>query len=289
MTQIRLSGFADEIDSDFQAQINGLKKLGISYMEIRGVNGRGVDTYSLPEVRQFKQVLDEHHIKISSIGSPIGKISIEEDFQSHVEHFKHVVEIAHIMESSYIRIFSFFIPYGQIAGNYRDQVVKRLSCLADYARKEDVVLLLENEKGIYGDTASRCLDLMQAVSGSHVKAVFDPANFVQCNQDVLEAYELLKPYIAYVHIKDAVKNGKIVPAGMGDGNIAEILTRLKAGGYQGFLSLEPHLTEFAGLKELERGQEASMVEDKEMRGEEAFLRAFLALERVLRDVGLKGM
>lgn len=287
MTCIRLSGFADEMDSDFQVQINGLKKLGISYMEIRGVNGRGLDTYSIPEVRRFKQTLDENHIKISSIGSPVGKISIEEDFQSHFEHFKHVVEIAHIMESSFIRIFSFFIPFGQEAGNYRSQVVKQLLCLAEYARKEDVVLLLENEKGIYGDTASRCLDLMTAVSGSHVKAVFDPANFVQCGQDVLEAYELLEPYIAYVHIKDAVKNGKIVPAGMGDGKIPEILTRLKAAGYQGFLSLEPHLTEFAGLNELERGQEASMVEDKGMSGEEAFSRAFRALEGLLENVGMK--
>lgn len=277
--KIEISGFADEIAEDLKTQIEVIKKLGISHIEMRGVNGKPLVEHSLEEVREVKRQLDENQIKLSSIGSPIGKILITEDFEEHFELYKKTVEIAKIMETPYIRMFSFFIPEGEEPEKYKSQVFERLQKFADYARDHQVVLLHENEKEIYGDNAKRCLEIMQEFYGEHFKAVFDFANFVQCNQDTREAYQLLKPYISYIHIKDAkAESGIVVPAGYGDGNVEEILKSLLEEGYEGFLSLEPHLTDFTGFGTLEQNGE---LEQRKMSGEEAYTTAYRALKEIL--------
>ncbi len=277
--KIEISGFADEIAEDLKTQIEVIKKLGISHIEMRGVNGKPLVEHSLEEVKEVKRQLDENQIKLSSIGSPIGKILITEDFEEHFELYKKTVEIAKIMETPYIRMFSFFIPEGEEPEKYKSQVFERLQKFADYARDHQVVLLHENEKEIYGDNARRCLEIMQEFYGEHFKAVFDFANFVQCNQDTREAYQLLKPYISYIHIKDAkAESGIVVPAGYGDGNVEEILKSLLEEGYEGFLSLEPHLTDFTGFGTLEQNGE---LEQRKMSGEEAYTTAYRALKEIL--------
>ena len=265
--KIEISGFADEIAEDLKTQIEVIKKLGISHIEMRGVNGKPLVEHSLEEVKEVKRQLDENQIKLSSIGSPIGKILITEDFEEHFELYKKTVEIAKIMETPYIRMFSFFIPEGEEPEKYKSQVFERLQKFADYARDHQVVLLHENEKEIYGDNAKRCLEIMQEFYGEHFKAVFDFANFVQCNQDTREAYQLLKPYISYIHIKDAkAESGIVVPAGYGNGNVEEILKSLLEEGYEGFLSLEPHLTDFTGFGTLEQKNGRAGAEENVRRG-----------------------
>ncbi|MBQ9611922.1 MAG: sugar phosphate isomerase/epimerase [Lachnospiraceae bacterium] len=281
---ITLSGFADEISTDLSEQIRVLKNLDVSYVEMRGVNGKGLVYYTLPEVREIKQQLDAEGIRLSSVGSPIGKIGIADDFAPHMDLFKHTVEIAKIMETPNIRMFSFFIPQDQDPSVFRGEVMDRLGQMADYAAASDVVLLHENEKEIYGDNAPRCLEIMKEFYGDHFKAVFDFANFVQCDQDTLEAYEMLKPYISYIHIKDALfGSGEVVPAGHGDGNVAKILSMLKESGYQGFLSLEPHLQQFSGFSALENS-EGTVQKERKYTGEEVFTIAHHALCEILEKI-----
>lgn len=276
--EVVLSGFADEIDPALTKQMEVIKKLGMSHIEMRGVNGKGLVEYSVAEAREIKKQLDDNGIRLSSLGSPIGKIKITDDFEPHFELYKHTVELAHLMETPYIRMFSFFMPEGQDHARYRNQVMEQLGRFADYAKQNGVCLLHENEKDIYGDIAPRCLEIMQLYYGDHFQAVFDFANFVQCKQDTLEAYELLKPYIRYVHIKDAVwATGDVVPAGMGDGHVAEILKKLKDSGYQGYLSLEPHLSDFAGFQALEHGA----AKKEKLDGEGAFALAHQSLQNIL--------
>lgn len=281
---VLLSGFADEISPDFERQMEVLNRLGLGYMEIRGVDGRGVDTCSAEEVRGIKGRLDHRGLRVSSLASPIGKIEITQDFAGHLEHFKHVVELAHVLDTRYIRTFSFFIPQGKRPEDYKGMVFERLGAMVDYAGAQKVVLLHENEKDIYGDTIYRCRELMEAFYGDSFRAVFDFANFVQCGQDAWQAYGELRPFIEYVHVKDARrKDGVIVPAGEGDGRIRDILASLKAQGFTGFLSLEPHLTEFEGLKDLERDG-ASVRGMGKMEGEEAFAVAYGALRGILDGI-----
>ena len=278
---IQLSGFADEIDTNLGKQIEVLKKLQMNHVEMRGVNGKGLVDYSINEAREIKKQLDESGIQLSSVGSPIGKIKITDDFAPHMELYKHTVEIAHEMETPYIRMFSFFMPEHESYDPYRGKVMDQLGQFVDYAKASNIILLHENEKDIYGDVADRCLELMKEFYGEHFKAVFDFANFVQCKQDTLSAYEMLKPYIAYIHIKDALwSDGSVVPAGHGDGNVEKILKMLKDSGYQGFLSLEPHLADFAGFSSLEQ----SAGEKKKLSGEEAFTVACEALRKILERI-----
>ena len=272
----RISGFADEIAVDMDTQIALLKELGIEWVEFRSGDGKGVADYSLEEAKDLRRKLDENGIRVSALGSPIGKIGIEEDFAPHLKLLEHLTELAGVLGTSYIRMFSFFIPEGKDPADYRDEVFGRTKAMVEMAKEKGVVLLHENEKGIYGDVAQRCLDLMRNFYGEHYRCTFDFANFVQCGQDVLAAYEMLKPYITYVHVKDAVmETGEVTPAGEGDGHVAEILRRLDGEGYKGFLSLEPHLVDFAGLKNLEKDAK----ERKRSDGEQALARHTMRLGR----------
>ena len=242
MSKFIISGFADEIADDLSEQLATLNELGIHHMEMRNVGGRGLVDHTLDEVREIKCRLDEAGVLLSAVGSPIGKIGICDDFEPHFEKFKHIMECAKILNAPYIRMFSFFIPEGDDPEKYTNEVLKRWKCFEDYARGSGITLLHENEKQIYGDVASRCKTLLDAVDPKVVKGIFDPANFVQCKQETKEAFNLLKSKIVYMHIKDALwESGAVVPSGEGDGNVAWILSELAKSGYEGFLSLEPHL------------------------------------------------
>lgn len=282
INNITISGFADEISPSLDKQIEVIKKLGISHIEMRGVNGKGLVEYPLDEVKKIKEKLDENGISLSAVGSPIGKIQITDPFEEHFELFEHTVEIAKIMETPYIRMFSFFMPEGEEPEKYKEEVFRRLGMFVDYAKQQDVILLHENEKEIYGDVAVRCKEILDEFACDHFRAVFDFANFVQCKQDTKEAYEMLKPYISYIHIKDAMwESGKVVPAGYGDGNVKEILADLIKNGYEGVLSLEPHLADFSGFSALEQGE----TEKKEpLSGEEAYTTAYNALKKIVEEL-----
>lgn len=256
MNTIRVSGFADEISPDFHQQLAALNEFGVSHIELRGVDKENISDLSPQKLREVKADLAAAGISVSSIGSPIGKISIEEDFAPHLDKLKRTLEIQKELGAPYLRMFSFYIPKGRGAEEFRGPVLERMSAMAEEAGRWQAVLLHENEKGIYGDTAPRCLDLMEQLAGPNLQAVFDFANFVEVDQDTLEAFSMMKPYIAYVHIKDAVGLGApkktIVPAGQGDGHVEKILGELIGGGWRGYLSLEPHLTDFSGLAALEQ-------------------------------------
>ena len=284
-----ITGFADEIAQDLDTQIDGLKKLGMNYVEMRGVDGDNLIFHSNDKVKEIKTKLDDAGIKLSALGSPLGKIGITEFFEPHFEAFKRAVEIAHMMDTHNIRMFSFYMPSedGEISSGIRDEVFERLGKFADYAAANDVCLLHENEKGIYGAKAKECREIMDAFAGEHFKAIFDFANFVQVGQDTLEAYELLKDYIVYIHVKDAINgSGKVVPAGFGDGNVGEILTRLFNSGFNGFLSLEPHLFDFDGFAGLEKRVVSAPFyeEGKKLDGFSAFSLSYNALTAILGEI-----
>jgi sugar phosphate isomerase/epimerase len=247
-----LSGFADEISPVFDRQLEVLHELNMSYLEIRGVDGKSISQLDQSELDTVRKKLISSSIGVSSIGSPIGKISITDSFDKHFELFKSTCEKAHKLDTRYIRIFSFYIPENDNPASYRDEVMQRLSRMSDYAASQELVLLHENEKGIYGNNAARCLDIMETLYSDHFAAVFDFANFIQENQETIEAYNLLKPYIKYVHIKDAV-GSQVVPPGHGSGHLLEIISDLNKSCYNGFYSLEPHLADFEGFHRLEHG------------------------------------
>jgi sugar phosphate isomerase/epimerase len=254
--QFRFGAFADEAAKDFAGQIEALKRNRYEFLEIRNVDGINFTKLTLEEAKKLQEQLKENGLSVRSLGSPIGKIKIGDDFDAHLELTKHTLEMGNIFGSQYIRLFSFFMPKEEDPTQYRNLVIDRMGVLAETAASFGIQACHENEKGIYGDVASRCREIHEAVP--QLKAVFDPANFVQCGQDTLQAWEILSPYVEYMHIKDAIPGGKVVPPGQGVGNVPQLLAKYAAQGGQ-LLTLEPHLTAFVGLKSPEQEGEESVV------------------------------
>lgn len=276
---IQLAAFADEADSCLEGQIAAMKENGIPYLEIRGVDGINVADLTVEMAKEIRQRLEEAGIRVWSLGSPFGKIGIEEDFAPHLDRFCHGLELARILGTERLRLFSFFIPGGRQPEAYRDTVMERLAAFEEKARGSGIRLCHENEKGIYGDTAHRCLELHQALPA--IRGVFDPANFIQCGQDTRQAWEMLSPYVEYMHIKDARADGSIVPAGEGVGQLSFLLSQYKGD----VVTLEPHLTVFDGLAGLEReADRTAMDEYRYPSGRAAFDAAVKALKNLLKQI-----
>ena len=250
MAKLILSAFADEYADTFSEQLTALNGFGIKNIEIRHVDKKNISVLTPDEVKAAKKLLDEHGIRASAIGSPLGKIRLDEDMDAHMETAKRVFESANILGAKYVRMFSFYAPEGENITEKRSEVLFALERLVVLAREYGVTLCHENEAKIYGDIPARCRDLLDHFGGE-LKCVFDMGNFTLEQVDPLPAYELLKPYIAYFHIKDALAAGAIVPPGKGEAKIKEILSaHLQSEKEDFFATLEPHLQTFSGLNAL---------------------------------------
>ena len=251
MAKLILSAFADEYSENFSEQLEALKNFGISYLEMRGVDGKNVSQLSKAEVADVKSKLEDSGITVSSIGSPIGKIKLDGDLDGHFDMAKRVFETAEALGVKYCRMFSFYAPDGKNIQDYKSQVFDGLEKIIKIAENYDVVLCHENESLIYGESPESCLEILQYFGGK-MKYVFDMANYViEGYKPYPDAYNLLKDRIEYFHIKDALYAGAIVPAGKGEGSIKEILDDWKQNGsHDTFITLEPHLQSFSGLNAL---------------------------------------
>jgi sugar phosphate isomerase/epimerase len=238
-----LSGFVDEISADFTEQCRVAAGLGLRFVELRSAWEVNILDLSPEQLARMKEILEAHDLEVSSIGSPIGKIFIDEPFPEHLQRMRHAAEVAHFFGAPYIRIFSFFLRPGADPAVHREEVIGRMRALARVAEEADVILLHENEKEIYGDVPARCLDIVRSVGSPHLRLAWDPANFVQVGvRPYTEGYVLLRPHVEYIQIKDALAaDGTVVTAGKGDGEVADTIRALRHDGFDGFFSLEPHL------------------------------------------------
>lgn len=247
----KLAAFADEADGRICEQIKAMTENGIGYLEIRGVDGENISDITNEKAKEVCKQLEDAGLAVWSLGSPYGKIGINDDFKEHLDKFKHGLELAEILGAKNIRMFSFYVPSGDEA-RYKDEVMSRLEQFIRAAEGSSVTLCHENEKGIYGDIAVRCQEIHKTFP--QLKAVFDPANFIQCGQDTVKAWEMLAPYVEYMHIKDALQDGSVVPAGKGIGNLPYLLKNYKGS----VLTLEPHLSVFDGFDKLEGEERTKM-------------------------------
>ena len=212
---------------------------------------------------------------MSSIGSPLGKINIEDDFDAHLVRADRALAVAARLGAPYIRIFSFFLRPDQAPADHRDEVLRRMTALARRAEPTGVVLLHENEKDIYGDIPERVLDIVESVGSPALRLAWDPANYVQVGVGPFtEGYATLRPHTVYIQIKDALlATGEVVPAGEGDGQLRETVRALAADGFDGFFSMEPHLGSYTAFGALS--------------GPENFTRATRAFTDLLDSEGLE--
>lgn len=247
MAEFYFSAFADEAASDLHGQISALKDNGISYIEPRFIDKRGVITLSDEELMTVKAELDCAGIKVGSLGSPLGKFPIDGDFDEQLSVLDTALRACEILGAKRMRMFSFYIPNGEY-DKYRDEVIKRLSQMVQIASSRGITLCHENEEGIYGQDPERVSDLLTSVDG--LGGIFDPANYCVVGDDAMDGFNATLPHLEYLHIKDALTKGKpgtesgmvILPAGEGDGRIGEVLDMVnEATNGKIMLTLEPHL------------------------------------------------
>lgn len=244
-----LSGFGDEIDDDPVIQIAVLQALGANHLEVRSAWGTNIVDLDGDQLDRLKALLDEAGMKVSAIASPIGKVDVSLPVEHEVERLRRAANAARTLDARYIRIFSFYYGPDLAAESIRDDVMDRMRALAAVAEENGVILLHENEKDIFGDIPERVLDLIETVGSPALKVAWDAANFVQVGvRPFDEAYAKLRPHLEYLQVKDArFADSSVVPAGEGDGDLLRTVEALKADGYTGFASLEPHLAGAHGL------------------------------------------
>ena len=287
MAKYIISAFSDEAAPSLSEQIEALKEAGISCMEPRFIDGKGILELTDEELAAVKAALDEAGIGLSSIGSPIGKYGITEPFLPHFEKFRHACRVAKLLGTPRIRIFSFFIPEGKTPAAYRDEVIARMKAMVDYAKAEGILLCHENESLIYGESPSSVADLLSSVPG--LRGIWDPANYILTGGDPLDGYEATKDALEYFHIKDAKMCDRAIytGAGEGEGRIKEVLTRHSdATDATAYLTLEPHLNAFEGYSAIDHRDMADNGKGFK-NNRESFAYAAKALKSLLLEAGFE--
>ena len=279
---MKLCAFADEAAASLHGQIDAMQKNGIKLLEIRHVDGENIADISIAKAREVRKMLDASGISVWSVGSPIGKYPLSEDFAPHMDTFLHTAELAEILGAKNMRLFSFFTEPGADKAWEKEEVFLRMRAICEQAPGK-LTLCHENEKEIYGESIEACLSLHREFP--RLRAVFDPANFVQCGEDTEKAFDMLAPYIEYLHVKDARLGGKVVLAGDGEGKIPLILKKYRAIGGE-VVTLEPHLKAFIGLDKLENGKSLDSAGIYKTGGE-AFDAASARLKNILFDLGVE--
>jgi sugar phosphate isomerase/epimerase len=273
-----LSAFADEVTEDFRGQVEFLAKEKVGYIEPRFVNKKNLMDLNQRELAEARKLIREHGLKVSAIGSPIGKVKLDQPFKPHLDKFKHAVELAQYLETPLIRMFSYYAPEGKNIDDYRCQVMDRMVAKLEVLTGTNVIMVHENEAHIYGHSAANCADLVKEIDSPKLRLAYDPANFVwgeKITNNVETCWPLMKPYVVHIHIKDWKLGAKDVGSlpGQGDGQIKELLAELAAMKYQGCVTMEPHLR--AG------GQFGGDT------GPELFAQAIAAVRSMAAEVGLK--
>jgi sugar phosphate isomerase/epimerase len=273
----KLSAFADEVTDDFLKQVKYLASEKVGYIEPRFIDRKNIMDLTKSELNEAKNKIEDHGLKVSAIGSPIGKVKLDEPFAPHLDKFKHAVDLAMFLKTPFIRMFSYYAPEGKNIDDYRDQVIERMGAKVEVLSNVDVTMVHENEANIYGHTAENCVDIVKAIDSPKLRLVYDPANFVWGEKkldNVESCWPVMKPYVVHVHIKDWKLGSTDVGSipGEGDGQIKELLAELAATNYDGCLTMEPHLQsggQFGGST-----------------GPELFSKAIAAVREISADVGL---
>ncbi|MBQ9782585.1 MAG: sugar phosphate isomerase/epimerase [Clostridia bacterium] len=273
---IRLSAFSDEAGSSIQEQISAMKRNGIRLTELRSIGGKNVADFTEEEAVNYQREFEENGIAVWSIGSPLGKVDVNVDFDEYSKKVEHVCKLAKIFKTDKIRMFSFFNAFSS-----EEKVFENLSKMVEIGKAYGVKMYHENEKDIYGDVAERVLRIMENVKG--LKYIYDPANYLQCGEKADDTLEKFVKTTDYFHIKDVqASSGALVPAGHGDGKIDKLVDMIKGDKV---FTIEPHLALFDAYKTID----STEMKHKYVYASpsEAFDSAVNAIKAVLLKAGYK--
>lgn len=285
--RVIISGFADEAANNKTAveQFAAFAALGLQYYSIRFIDvGTGIKNVMrlVPaEIKKIRRLQDEYGLKVSSIGSPIGKVKIKDiddgtknvyvPFKKYLNReVKKACQLAHAFEAKLIRGFSFYHPKGTDPRDYVSQAVDQLGQIAETCHRADLIFGLEVEANLVGSTGQLLAEIHRRVNHPALVLVFDAGNIITQGYsaaEVFQQYLAMKPGLGWMHIKDyrhprpRKKLGHVdedalahfVPADLGQSGHEKILRdfsrvvptlekKLRRRGAAGvFLDLEPHV------------------------------------------------
>ncbi len=257
-----LTGFADEAADDLAGQIRATKELGWENIESRNIDGKNIHDLSDEAFDQVYATLQEAGVKVNCFGSAIcnwGK-KVEEPFETSVNEAKRAIPRMKRLGTQLVRIMSFAVDKSKEPDDQMlEERFRRVNEITKMFLDEGLQPVHENCMNYGGQGWIFTKKLLEAVPG--LKLVFDTGNPIfnddrskpkpYPKQSSWEFYKNVKDAIAYLHIKD----GRIPPAtadnpnpemeylfpGEGDGDVKRIVADLLASGYDGGISIEPHM------------------------------------------------
>lgn len=261
-----LSGLADEAADGIDGQIAAHRDLGWSALELRLLNGKQFSSVAVTddEFARAMDAIENAGMRVSGFASAIGNWSrpINGDFALDLADLRVLVPRMHRAQTRFVRTMG-WMQAGTSEPVWRDEGIRRYRELAKLAADADIVLLHENCEGWGGTSPDNARAFMESVNHPNVRYLFDIGNTVSYGLPTLPFYEAVKPFIAYVHVKDArrnpagAKSNAFTYPGQGDALVREILGDLLRTGYTAGVSIEPHV---ASIVHLGEGTKASAEE-----------------------------
>ncbi len=240
------SGIADEAGRPLGTQIRAHKELGWDHVELRQVNETTLAYASDEEFENIRAKLDREGLQVSCFAGQVANWArdIQGPLKADVDELQRAIPRMQKMNIPFIRIMSWANKAGVSDVEWRREAIRRLKELARLAEDGGVTLVHENCDGWGGLGPKQTLEMLSEVNSPALKLVFDTGNPVEHKQDSFDYFSQVKEHVVYVHIKDARPEGAEVEytwPGEGEGRVREILSDLIASGYDGGISIEPHL------------------------------------------------
>ncbi len=240
------SGIADEASPRLADQIRAHQELGFEHIELRMVDGKQLTALSDREFDAVRSELDAAGLQVSCFASAIANWArpISNDLQTDIDDLERNLTRMQALGCPYIRVMS-WPNAGLSQEEWKDEAVRRMRRLAQIAEQGQVTLVLENCDGWAAQSSKHMLEFLRAVDSPALRVVFDTGNAPGHAQNSLEMYVTVKPYVSYVHIKDAYLDtdgrAHYVWPSEGHGYVRQILADLVQSEYGGGVSIEPHL------------------------------------------------
>jgi len=286
-----LSGFADEASESIDEQIETLAASKIDHIDLRCVDGINIVDLPLDHAEAVQKKLQAAGVSVCMYGSPIGKLNLADDLELDLKRLRHLGKLQSIFGARKVRIFSYYNREGADEAAWRKGSLDQLRKLVDLADELGLVLYHENELNIFGDYLRRVCVLRDELHKPHPDAfrlIFDFDNFNQCEENVWDNYLELRDHVGAIHLKESRRQAdgsyQHVPVGEGDGHIPQILGDLAERGWEGPLTLEPHLARSAAV--LATGPHGAANQSlSDLSPQECFVVAAQAAHKVIEQVG----
>lgn len=241
----RLTGIGDEASADLEGQIAAVRALGWSALELRTVNGTAMADLAPAAFRGLVGRLRDARVDVVCLASRIGNWArpVTGSFGDDLAELETLAQQCAALRCPYVRIMS-YPNDGLTEAEWARRVLDRMSRLTRLAEQAGITLVHENCAGWASDRADRMVRLVEDTGSPALRLLFDTGNGVPHGYDACELLKKVLPYVAHVHVKDAVRAGGetvYTLPGEGRAGVAACLRLLRESGYSGWLSLEPHL------------------------------------------------